>query len=333
MSGEALLEVKDVTMRYAGNSRRGVVVALEDFSLNISDEPASIVTIAGESGSGKSTLARLILGMMRPTDGEIRYDGKNIWEMNRGEQKAYRREVQAIFQDPFAVFNPFYPVDRLLYTPLRSFGLVQDRAHERQLIEGALERVGLRAGEVLRRYPHQLSGGQRQRLVIARSLLLKPKLIVADEPVSMIDASLRASILETLQQLRDELGISLLYVTHDLATANQISDRIFILYRGQVVEEGESSTVIRKPKHPYSQLLVSSIPRPDPEKPWQDRIEIPLQDLGSGLIRGGCLFRQRCPHRMPECEQQPPAVEISKQQTVVCYLYEEQPAVERAKSD
>ena len=191
------------------------------------------------------------------------------------------------------------------------------------MMEEALDKVGLRAGEVLGRYPHQLSGGQRQRIVVARSLLLQPKIIVADEPVSMIDASLRANILTKLKELRDEFGISLLYITHDLATAHQISDQIFILYRGRVVEVGDASTVIRNPQHPYTQLLVSSIPRPDPERRWEGTVEIPLEELSPGDDRAGCLFRHRCPHAMIECETTPGDYAGGYGQTVACYLYKD----------
>ena len=330
MKSKNLLEFADVTMAFGGNRRNPEgVVALENLDLHIRDDQPKIIAIAGESGSGKTTLARLGLGMIKPTGGRVIYKGRDLWAMSKDERRDYRREVQAIFQDPFAVFNPFYTIDRLLQTPIRTFKLAKSRADAKLLIDDALTKVGLRPREVLGRYPHQLSGGQRQRIVVARSLLLQPKLIVADEPVSMIDASLRANILTKLKELRDEFGISLLYITHDLATAHQISDQIFILYRGRVVEVGDASSVIRHPQHPYTQLLVSSIPRPDPDRRWQGTVEIPLQELSPGGDRSGCLFRHRCPHAMPECEQATPAQYPGAYgQSVACYLYEEngQPA-------
>lgn len=319
-----LLEFDNVTMAFGGNKRNpNGVVALEDLNLSIRDDEPKIIAIAGESGSGKTTLARLGLGMIKPTRGRVIYKGQDLWAMSNQQRRDYRREVQAIFQDPFAVYNPFYTIDRLLLTPIRTFKLARNRAQARQLMEEALEKVGLRPAEVLGRYPHQLSGGQRQRIVVARSLLLQPKIIVADEPVSMIDASLRANILTKLKELRDEFGISLLYITHDLATAHQISDLIFILYRGRVVEVGEASTVIQNPQHPYTQLLVSSIPRPDPERRWQGRVEIPLEELSPGGDRAGCLFRHRCPQRMEVCERTPGDYVGGYGQTVACYLYQE----------
>ncbi|MCY3831810.1 MAG: ABC transporter ATP-binding protein [Chloroflexi bacterium] len=324
MNANQLLEFEDVTMAFGGNKRNpDGVVALENLSLQIRDDEPKIIAIAGESGSGKTTLARLGLAMIKPTGGRVIFRRRDLWAMSNDERREYRREVQAIFQDPFAVYNPFYTVDRLLLTPIRTFKLAKDRADARQLMEEALEKVGLRAGEVLGRYPHQLSGGQRQRIVVARSLLLQPKIIIADEPVSMIDASLRANILTKLKELRDDFGISLLYITHDLATAHQISDQIFILYRGRVVEVGDATTVIQNPQHPYTQLLVSSIPRPDPERRWEGTVEIPLQELSSGGDRAGCLFRHRCPQRMAECETTPGDYRGGYGQSVACYLYKE----------
>ncbi len=329
MKPKNLLELKHVTMAFAGNKRNPAgIVALEGFDLAIRADQPKIIAIAGESGSGKTTLARLALGMIKPTSGEVVYQGRDLWAMSNAQRRDYRRNVQAIFQDPFAVYNPFYTIDRLLQTPIRSFKLAKDREQAQQMIHDALDKVGLRSSEVLGRYPHQLSGGQRQRIVVARSLLMHPELIVADEPVSMIDASLRANILTKLKELRDEFGISLLYITHDLATAHQISDEIFILYRGRVVETGSAASVIQNPQHPYTQLLVASIPRPDPDRRWQGTVEIPLEELSPGDDRSGCLFRHRCPHAMPECEQTPPNYPGNYGQSVACYLYSDngQPA-------
>ncbi len=324
MKAKYLLEFDNVTMAFGGNKRNPAgVVALEELDLHIRADEPKIIAIAGESGSGKTTLARLGLAMLKPTGGRVVYKGRDLWAMAKQERRDYRREVQAIFQDPFAVYNPFYTIDRLLMTPIRTFKLAKDRAQARTMMEEALDKVGLRAGEVLGRYPHQLSGGQRQRIVVARSLLLQPKIIVADEPVSMIDASLRANILTKLKELRDEFGISLLYITHDLATAHQISDQILILYRGRVVEVGEASAVIQNPQHPYTQLLVSSIPRPDPERRWEGTVEIPLEELSPSGDRAGCLFRHRCPHRMAECEETPGDYAGVYGQTVACYLYKD----------
>src|SRR6185503_549032 len=186
------------------------------------------------------------------------------------ERRAFRRDVQAIFQDPFGVYNSFYKVDHVLTTPIAKFKLAKSRQEARTLIEQALRAVGLRPEDTLGRYPHQLSGGQRQRTMVARTLLLRPKVIVADEPVSMIDASLRVTVLGNLLQLKRDFGISLIYITHDLTTAYQISDRIMVLYRGRVVEQGEPDQIVNRPQHAYTRLLISSIPDPDPDRPWAD---------------------------------------------------------------
>jgi ABC-type oligopeptide transport system ATPase subunit len=264
-----LLELRDVSMVYGGGlfSRRQVT-ALADFSLVIEDQQPTIVAVVGASGSGKTTMSRLLLGLETPTSGEVLYRGKDLRRCSRSERRAFRREVQAIFQDPFGVYNPFYTVDHVLTTPVAKFKLATSRQEGRRLIEQALRAVGLRPEETLGRYPHQLSGGQRQRTMVARTLLLRPKVIVADEPVSMVDASLRVTVLANLLQLKQDYGISLIYITHDLATAYQISDRIIVLHQGRVVEAGDPEQVVKHPEHPYTRLLIGSIPLPDPNRPW-----------------------------------------------------------------
>lgn len=270
-----LLHLDKVSVSYASRKWKApAFLALDSFELRIENDRPKIVAIVGESGSGKTTLARVVLGMLPPTGGRMAYDGKSVTEMNRPERAAFRREVQAIFQDPFSIFNPFYPVDHLLEMPLRIFRIARNRDEERQMIVSALERVGLRPDQVLGRHPHQLSGGQRQRIVVARSLMLRPRLIVADEPVSMIDASLRANVLAQIQALRDELGISIIYITHDIATARQVSDEVFVLNRGKTVESGTAAEVISNPQHAYTRLLVGSVPRPDPDHGWSDLSEL-----------------------------------------------------------
>ena len=236
-------------------------MALDEFSLSIGTGTPSVTAVVGESGSGKTTLARLLLGLTSPTSGTVRYRGEDINRLSREARRSYRTDIQAIFQDPYGVFNPFYRVDHVLTTPVRKFRLATTRAQARTLIEHALRTVGLRPEEILGRYPHQLSGGQRQRTMVARALLLKPKIIIADEPVSMVDASLRATILGSLRRLTDEFGISILYITHDLATAWQVSDNIIVMYRAAAVEAGQAERVVQSPAHPYTRVLVGSIPR------------------------------------------------------------------------
>jgi ABC-type oligopeptide transport system ATPase subunit len=265
----SLLELRDVSMVYGGGlfSRRQVT-ALAGFSLAIEEQQPAIIAVVGASGSGKTTMARLLLGLESPTSGEMLYRGKDLRRCSHQERRAFRREVQAIFQDPFGVYNPFYKVDHVLTTPVAKFKLATSRQEGRRLIEQALRAVGLRPEETLGRYPHQLSGGQRQRTMVARTLLLRPKVIVADEPVSMVDASLRVTVLANLLQLKQDYGISLIYITHDLATAYQISDRIIVLHQGRVVEAGDPEQVVKHPQHPYTKLLIGSVPLPDPNHPW-----------------------------------------------------------------
>jgi peptide/nickel transport system ATP-binding protein len=322
-----LLEVRDAGKVFTtgGFLRKKHHVAVEHVSFAISADRPSITAIAGESGSGKTTLARLILGIAQPSTGEILYNGKRVGNMDRAEWRTFRREVQAIFQDPFEVYNPFYKVDHTLVLSVQKFGLAKSRREGRELIEQALRTVGLRPEETLGRYPHQLSGGQRQRIMVARALLLKPRIIVADEPVSMVDASLRATILESLLKLYTDLGISLVYITHDLTTAYQLSGNIITLYQGAVAEVGDVERVIKAPQHPYTQLLVGSIPLPNP-KVRRAKLEVGQDDL---LIGGtGCHFANRCPHVLAECrENAPPLYRTEPNRATACYLYKSAPAI------
>ena len=329
-----LLEARRVTKVFqSGIVQRVEKVALENFSLTVDPSQPTVLSVVGESGSGKSTMARLLLGLEQPTAGQILYQGKDLRRLNREEKRQFRRDVQAVFQDPFGVFNSFYRVDHVLEMPIRKFGLARNGREGRQLIEEVLSLVGLRPQETLGRYPHQLSGGQRQRVMVARALLLRPKLIIADEPVSMIDASLRATVLDTLRRLNQELGISLIYITHDLTTAYQISSDIVVLYSGAVAEVGEVERVVKSPQHPYTQLLVSSIPRPDPDYPWSDEPE--PSALGQQATPGkGCLFAPRCPHAFEPClKEAPPLYRVHTHQAAACYLHQQRPVLAWGEMD
>ncbi len=232
-----LLELRNVSKIYSqGLLSREQTIALDDMTLTVDDATPTIIAVAGESGSGKTTLSMLALGFIAATHGDVLYKGQDVAKLKRDEHLQFRREVQAVFQDPFAVFNPFYKIDHLLTVPIDKFKLTKSKQQARQMMEDSLSAVGLRPEEILGRFPHQLSGGQRQRISVARALLLKPTLLVADEPVSMVDASLRATILESLRKLKRDYGISILYITHDLTTAYHISDNIIVLYRGATME-------------------------------------------------------------------------------------------------
>jgi oligopeptide/dipeptide ABC transporter ATP-binding protein len=314
----------------AAGKRFGALTALQPISLRIGQGNAPILAVAGESGSGKTTLASLLLGFLAPSEGEIRFRGENIAKLSAARRRNFRREVQAVFQDPFAAYNPFYRVDHALTEPLHHFGLVRSRRQAREMMEAACERVGLHPQDTLGRFPHQLSGGQRQRLMVARALLLHPKLLIADEPVSMIDASLRAIVLGSLRTLNVDLGIPILYITHDLTTAYHIANAIIVLYRGTIVEAGDAESVIQNPQHPYTRLLVDSIPSPDLDTPWGNGR--PLTSGVTGLIpasAGGCPFIARCPHAIPRCAAKlPPLYAPSSRQAVRCVLYEDAPRFE-----
>lgn len=325
---QMLLEIRNATKVYTQRALGGgkkEVVALQDFNLNIAKNPATITTIAGESGSGKTTLANVVLGFTRLSSGQILYEGRDMADPTPAQLKEYRRHVQAVFQDPFGVYNPFYRVQHVFDLVIRNFKLARGRKQTRDMIEESLNVVGLHGEDVLRKYPHQLSGGQRQRIMMARAYMVKPKLIVADEPVSMVDASLRASILDVMLRLRDS-GISFLYITHDLSTAYQIGDQIYILYQGTIAEKGNTMSVIDRPQHPYVQLLVNSVPVPDPNINWEGEIVLPPEEEMRSSVHSGCRFYPRCPHRMDRCLQaQPPLYSIDHvDHQASCYLYEEE---------
>lgn len=324
-----LLELRDVTKAFAGGVLgRERKVALDRFSFSIDPARPRITAVVGESGSGKTTLARLLLGLIKPTDGTVLYKGRDLHALSAAERRDFRHHVQAIFQDPYEVYNPFYRVDHVLTTPVRKFRLASSPAAARDCIGDALRAVGLQPSEILGRYPHQLSGGQRQRIMVARALLLRPSLIVADEPVSMVDASLRATILGSLRKLHEELGISLLYITHDLATAYQVADTILVLYRAAVAEAGDVELVVKSPQHPYTQLLIGSIPQVSTVRDWA--AEVPQEERDT--TASGCNFADRCPMAMARClTATPPLFQTAPNRAAGCFLYEHAPALPAGK--
>jgi oligopeptide/dipeptide ABC transporter ATP-binding protein len=320
-----LLELRDVSRSFGGGALgQQRKVALERFSFTVDQERPRVTAVVGESGSGKTTLARLLLGLIAPTEGEVLYSGQDLQSLKAAARRQFRHDVQAIFQDPYEVYNPFYRVDHVLTTPVRKFRLAESKAAARELIAETLRAVGLRPEEILGRYPHQLSGGQRQRIMVARALLLRPRLIVADEPVSMVDASLRATILTSLRRLHEERGISILYITHDVATAYQVADTILVLYRAAVAEAGEIERVVTAPQHPYTQLLINSIPRVSTERHWASE---PLRP-GRTVSPTGCKFADRCPVVMAQCLTAAPALfRTEAHRATACFRYETSPAV------
>jgi peptide/nickel transport system ATP-binding protein len=333
----ALLEVRHATKVFGGGRlfrRHDGTVALNDFSFTVNTEPPTITAIVGESGSGKTTIARLLLGLTAPSTGEVLYKGENISTLSREQHLQYLRDVQVIFQDPYEVYNPFYKVDHVLKTPIQEFRLASSEQETRALMEQTLNAVGLRPGDTLGRHPHQLSGGQRQRVMVARALLIQPRLIIADEPVSMVDASLRATILESLRLLHHRFRISMLYITHDLTTAYQISQNIIVLYRGEVAEVGDVGLAVRKPLHPYTQLLVESIPAVTTTKTWKTEKLTGESTARVPMVTQGCKFANRCPHVMDICRAEaPPLFRTDTGRAAACYLYRDHPRLEETELD
>ena len=332
MAEQQLLELRNITKTFSraglGLGGRKTVQALDNVTVTLPDKP-QVCALVGESGSGKTTLSRIVIGLDQPTSGSVLYKGREVRDWLRRDMKGYRREVQVIFQDPYATYNPFYRVDRVLWSVVRNFRLARTRDEGQAMIERALEAMGLRPREILGRYPHQLSGGERQRIMLARVYMLRPKLLVADEPVSMLDASLRAMFLDHLQSFRS-MGVSCLYITHDLNVGYFIADQILILCLGRMVEWGESDHIIKDPLHPYTQELISSIPNPDPQKRWTARLQaekIGLNELRQARTAAGCIYAQRCPHVMAKCRTTDPQLRRVKGREgdvreVACFLYE-----------
>lgn len=322
MNETSLLELKNVTKVYysAGILSRKHLKAVDNISFAMQSSRATALTLAGESGSGKSTIAKMVLGLIKPTSGEIKYKGKNLADFSKKERLAYHKEVGAVFQDPYAAFNPFYKVNRIFNKTIKKFRLASSDSDRDKLIADTLGDVGLSIEEVFGKYPHQLSGGQRQRVLLARALIVRPSMIVADEPVSMIDASLKAGIMNLMKELKDQHGVSYLYITHDLSVARYVSDNIIILYQGRIMEKGKTDLIIRKPAHPYTRLLISSVPIPDPKKRWKEEVEGNADRLELGEPVAGCVFYHRCPQAEEKClKGMPPLIEVENNHEVSCH--------------
>jgi ABC-type oligopeptide transport system ATPase subunit len=263
----ALLELSHVNKDYriGGFFDRSTLHAVKDVSFTLDAEKPEIFTVVGESGSGKTTTARMILGNEVPTSGTLRFMGQDIAGIrSRKDRLAFMAKIQPIFQNPFEAFNPLTTIDYYLFSTARRFLNLRDKKDIEAATDKALQHVGLSLAEVRGRYSHELSGGQLQRIAVARALIPDPKLIVADEPVSMVDASLRMSIVNLFRDLRDNLGVSIIYITHDLSTAYYISDRVIIMHKGDVIEAGDAKTVLGNPQQEYSRALRSAVLPPDP---------------------------------------------------------------------
>jgi peptide/nickel transport system ATP-binding protein len=320
-----LIDVQNVMVAFhlggfIGGAR---LIAVNDVSFAIDSDRAEIYTFAGESGSGKTTLSRLLLRDLDPTEGKVFFEGHDLARMRgRKDFQKFMKKVQPVFQNPFETFSPLRRVEDYLYDTAINFGMAKNRRSAVAVVDESLHQVGLSLEEVAKRYPHELSGGQIQRVSVARALIPQPSLIVADEPVSMVDASLRMEIVNLFRRLRDEQNVSVLYITHDLATAYYISDRISIMLRGYVVESGPVEAVLDRPLHPYTQLLKESVPQPLPkaDSPWAQHIELGTIEVKE-YSRVGCKFAGRCPHVMEICHQSDPPNVQADGRIVRCYLY------------
>ena len=322
-AGMTLLHAEDLsrvfTYRQGYSSKKFHAVDSANFAIE-ADKP-EIFTIAGESGSGKTTLARMILGMERPTSGALRYKDRSVAELSGHDRRSwFMKEVQPVFQDPFATFSPLKRLDHYLYETVFNYKIT-DKAGVDAYINDVLSEVGLTFAEIKGRYPNELSGGQAQRVSIARALITKPSLIIADEPVSMLDASLRMSIVNMFRKLKEDQQVSIVYITHDLATAFYAADRIAVMLRGWIVEMGPVEQVLGNPLHPYTQNLKQSIPEADPDKVWTEKINLAeLENVE--YTQTGCKFAGRCPFVMEKCRTHVPPNFAHEDRMVKCFLYE-----------
>jgi oligopeptide/dipeptide ABC transporter ATP-binding protein len=296
--------------------------------VSLAVEPGELVALVGESGCGKSTLGRVVCGLQPPTDGSVVFQGHNVDQLSGKEKKAFHRRVQMVHQDPFASLNPSLPLRTTLGYGPRYHKLVGKRDLDTFLID-LLKSVGLdESSDFLDRYPHQLSGGQRQRVSIARALSLDPLLIVADEAVSMLDVSMRVSLLDLMLRLRDEKGIGYLFVSHDLGVVRYFAGegRMVVMFYGIVVEEGNTEDVITEPHHPYTSLLLEGIPIPDPRRARQRHRGDLLEQASASPSSVGCVFRHRCPLAQDRCAQeQPPLLEVNGGHRSACWFHEQVP--------
>ena len=297
-------------------SESSTVRAADDVSFSLNR--GEVLVLAGESGSGKTTIAKLILKLIKADSGKIFFEGQEIDDQKENLKKI-RMNCQMVHQDPYDSINPRMRVEDIISEPLEIHNIGDKVERSRRVIE-VLQEVKLEpAGEMLRKYPHMLSGGQRQRVVLARALALKPRLIIADEPVSMLDVSVRAEMLELMQELQKKYGISFIYITHDLATTRHFARRIGILYLGRIVEMGPINKVLASPRHPYTQALIDAISEPDPDNIHREK-KVRIKESSGADVYQGCRFRARCPYVIERCKDEPDLEKIGEEHYVACFI-------------
>lgn len=298
-------------------SPKQIVKAVDDVSFTVCK--GETYGLVGESGCGKSTLGRTLVKIYPATEGKILYEGKDIARLSKTEEKEFRREVQMIFQDPYASLNPRMTVGEIIKEPMEIHGILESASEREERAAELLKLVGLKPDHI-RRYPHEFSGGQRQRISIARTLALNPKFIICDEPISALDVSIQAQIINLLKEIQEEMGISYLFVAHDLSMVNYISDRIGVMYLGHLVEEGEAGELYSHPLHPYTQALLSAIPIPDPDvAKGRERIRLEGELPTPINPPPGCPFQGRCPYATEECKRERPELKDYNGRKVACF--------------
>ncbi|MED4585659.1 dipeptide ABC transporter ATP-binding protein [Brevibacillus choshinensis] len=319
---EELLVVKNLKKYYpitggVLGGEVGVVKAVDDVSFAV--KRGETLGLVGESGCGKSTTGRSLLRLIEPTAGEIYFDGANVSSLSKDDMRKMRRDMQIVFQDPFASLNPRHNIEKILEEPLIVHGIGNSAERKKRVLE-MLEVVGLSSYHA-RRYPHQFSGGQRQRIGIARALMLNPKLIVADEPVSALDVSIQSQVLNLMQDLQKEMGLTYLFIAHDLSVVRHISDRVGVMYLGRIVELTTSGQLYSNPLHPYTKALLSAVPTPDPDA-VRDRVILQGDVPSPANPPSGCTFHTRCPHVTDECRTiRPEFRDAGNGHFVACHLY------------
>lgn len=322
MPEKKLLEVHGLTKEFKLSSgmwkkSKGVVHAVTDVSLDIYE--GETLALVGESGCGKSTLGRLILNLIEPTAGTVIFDGRDIQKLPPEELRQMRKEMQIIFQDPYASLNPRWTIRDIVAEPLVTHGVYRTKEETTARVEELLKKCGIRP-EFINRFPHQFSGGQRQRVGIARALALNPRLIVCDEPVSALDVSIQAQVLNLLSDLQKEMNLTYLFISHDLSIVRYLSDRICVMFLGKICEIGKTKEVYESPQHPYTKFLLEAVPKPDPELRKADKNMLTGEIPSPVNPPSGCRFHTRCPYATQLCAREEPQLSLVNGRKVACHL-------------